>query len=374
MRVLVNREALQQTLKLFSGVVLTRTTKPILTCILMTAKEKRLILRATNMEIVIDAIMNQVDVSKEGTVAVPYGKLSEIVGVVGDNTVTLTDEGKDVLSVKTSHSLFRVFCHPIEEFPPMSIPDPNGSIKVLGEVIRDLIARTEFAMSRELSNYAINGLLLECRDKSLHAVATDGHRLSLAKAQLTDETAQRLSVVVPTKAVEAMLRAIEESDEVRIQNSQNRITVWISGEDKTEPHVTISSAVLEGTFPPYSDVIPTNHPNKFTVMRDRLIDGLRQASIFTCEESKGLRFSCGDSMMKITSRDAEAGEAKVDVQVDRVSGGGDVEVGFNPKYMADFAKAASTEEITMEFNTGNKAGLFRSGPDYLYVVMPMQTS
>ena len=134
----------------------------------------------------------------------------------------------------------------------------------------------------------------------------------------------------------------------------------------------MSCSLVEGTFPPYQDVIPKDSDKKVTMNRDRFLSAVRRAALLTNEESKGVRLAFGNNTLSIQSRAPEMGEAKIDLPVEYT--GEAIEIGFNPNYLMDALKVADNEQVTFEMKTPNKPGLLRSGPGFLYVVMPVNLS
>lgn len=375
MRILVNREALRSVLRLFGNVVPVRINKPILTCILASAKNKRLVLTATDMEMTVQATLLQVDVSEDGEVAIPYEKLAGIADVSQSDTVTIKAEPDATISVKAGTSSFRIFTFSRDEFPPVGLAAMNGSMMIPASVLRSAIERTAFAAATEPTRYAIDGVLLEGSNKKFSMTATNGHRLAHVKVSLETPSDVKFKSIVPNRAVKVIRRAIQNDQNVRIQTEQNRLTLFILAEGSDEPHVIISTSLMEGNFPSYADVIPERSDHVFQIDRDAFNDALRQANVFIGPESKGMRFQCGQSDIEISARDPERGEAKVTLRAERTTGEqGGVLIGFNPEYVADFIGAAETKLVTLGLTTGNKAGLLRSGPDYVYVVMPVNLS
>ena len=135
---------------------------------------------------------------------------------------------------------------------------------------------------------------------------------------------------------------------------------------------TMSTALVEGTFPPYNDVIPKDSDKKVSINRDRFFSAVRRAALLTNEESKGVRLAFGANTLSISSRAPEMGEAKIDLPVEYA--GEAIEIGFNPIYLMDALKVADQETVTFELKTPNKPGLLKSGPGFQYVVMPVNLS
>lgn len=378
MKLLVNRAALVEALGLASSVVLSRTPKPVLTCVKLvagnTGNTKTLTVVATDMELALQYTLTQVDIATPGVALIPAGKLSEIVNNSPDDTLTL-ETTSDTTAIKGSDANYKVFGYNAEEFPPVSAFEGNPDFTLTAGSLRTLLDRTRFAAAREMTRFAINGVLFEKKGKKLSLVATDGHRLAQTKDDTTGEVGRDLSAVVPIKAINLIERLLTDPEQtVSLQFKENKLYVQVSSGEGGAGGVaaTMSTSLVEGTFPPYNDVIPKDSDKKVTLNRDRFFSAVRRAALLTNEESKGVRLSFASGTLSISSRAPEMGEAKIDLPVEYA--GEAIEIGFNPNYLMDALKVADQETVTFEMKTPNKPGLLKSGPGFLYVVMPVNLS
>ena len=373
MKVLVNRAALVQALGLAGSVVLTRTPKPVLTCVKLLAGQKdgvkSLTLIATDMELALQYTLTQVDIAAEGVALIPAGKLSEIVNNSPDDTLTL-ETAADTTTIKGADAQFKVFGFNAEEFPPISSFEGAPDFTITAGALRQLLDKTRFAAAREMTRYAINGVLFEKKGKKLSLVATDGHRLAHTKDDVASE-GRDITAVVPIKAINLIERLLTDPEQiVALQFKENRLFIQITGEGGAA--ATMSTSLVEGTFPPYNDVIPKDSDKKAQIDREKFLSAVRRAALLTNEESKGVRLAFGNNTLTITSRAPEMGEAKIDLPVEY--NGEPVEIGFNPIYLMDALKVADTQQLTFEMKQGNKPGLLKSGTNFQYVVMPVNLS
>lgn len=373
MKLLVNRAALVEALGLASSVVLSRTPKPVLTCVKLvagnTGNAKTLTVTATDMELALQYTLTQVDIATAGVALIPAAKLSEIVNNSPDDTLTLETTG-DTTAIKGSDANYKVFGFNAEEFPPISAFEGTADFSLSAGALRKLLDRTRFAAAKEMTRYAINGVLFEKKGKKIMLVATDGHRLAQTKDETTEAGAGRdVSAVVPIKAINLIERLLTDPEQtVSLQFKENKLFVQVSSEAGGVT-ATMSTALVEGTFPPYNDVIPKDSDKKVVLNRARFESAVKRAALLTNEESKGVRLSFAAGTLSISSRAPEMGEAKIDLPVEYE--GEAIDVGFNPLYLMDALKVADQETVTFELKTPNKPGLLKSGPGFLYVVMPV---
>ncbi|MCH7792481.1 MAG: DNA polymerase III subunit beta [Planctomycetes bacterium] len=384
MKVICDRAALLDAIILVSGVVASRTPRPQLTCVKLSTGTVdgagELSLAATDAEISLILRTAKVDIVEPGEVLVPAEKLRQIVAAE-DNEPTLTIESEqDMCHVRGEDAHFRLVGYPASEFP--AIPDfhavvAEGKARTVLTIqsgpLGEMIARTIFATARENTRYAINGVLLNRVGKRIEMVATDGRRLALSRADATsaDGGDETVSCIIPTKALSMLQKLLVSGDErVTIAITDNQILFAIGGDG--DARAVLASNLVEGTFPPYEDVIPKDQDKKVTFDRDLLNSAVRRAALLTNEESRGVRMSFHgeEKRVELTSRAPEMGEADIQIDV-RGYDGEDIEIGFNPHFITDALKVITEPEIIMELKAPNKPGLMKSGDDFLYVVMPV---
>ena len=389
MKVVCDRAALLEAINLVSGVVATRTPRPQLTCVKLTAakhgKGGTLTLTATDAEISLRLRVDNVDVQQPGETLIPADKLRQIVSAE-DNEPTLTLEASgDTVDIRGEDAHFKVYGHPPEEFPAVAEfkaavsgaggnPPAKAVFKHPAKSLGELISRTLFATARENTRYAINGVLLSREGKKLEMVATDGRRLALCRATLTEKDGPSVKCIVPTKALTLLQRLLGSAQgDVHVAITDNQILFNLSGgEDGGDETAVLASNLVEGAFPPYEDVIPKDNDKTVHVDRDVLFSAVRRAALLTNEESRGVRlsFTGSDKRLDLSSRAPEMGEANIQVDLTEYKGE-DVAIGFNPGFITDALKVVTDPDVIIELKKENKPGLIRSGEDFLYVVMPV---
>jgi len=388
MKVICDRGALLDAVNLVSGVVNTRTPRPQLQCIRLEATIEdgagELSLAATDADVAVVVRIGRVDVETPGAALVMSDKLSQIVRAE-DNDPTLTIETKgENCHIRGSDAHFQLHGYDPADFPPM--PDfqriaaggaeQNPARTIFAHragSLTSLISRTTFATARENSRYAINGVLFKRDGKKLELVATDGRRLALARDTISEAGNDGpVSCIIPTKALSLVSKLAEDPDEpINIAITDNQV-VFAFGPLDDQCRAVLSTNLVEGTFPPYEDVVPKDHDIKVIFDRDVLASAVRRAALLTNEESRGVRmsFTGKNKQVELSSRAPEMGEASVTVDLAGFEGA-DLEIGFNPVFIIDALKVIEQPEILMELKGPNKPGLFRSGNEFLYVVMPV---
>lgn len=365
MKVICNRGALLEALNVIGNIPNARTTKPALQCVKLTAAEDRLTLAATDLEVAIRYTDAQVQVDKEGETLVQSDRLRDIVRESVDDTLSMELVG-DQISIRGQDSHFKLLTQPVSEFPP--IPDMEGKpqFTVQGGQLKKLINRTLFAVAKESTRYAFNGVLLLARGKKLDLVSTDGRRLAQAKGDLGsagDLPKEGAKAIIPAKALQLIEKLIDDPEEqVGFQIRENQVIF-------TTLHATLTATLVDGQFPPFEDVIPRDADKKMTAGTADFLSAIRRASLLTTEENKGVRMSFSKKGLVLSSRSPESGEATVNFACKYE--GSDIEIGFNPTFLTEALRVVDCDEISLELTAPNRPGLLRGEEDFIYVIMPV---
>ena len=379
MKVLCDRGALLDAISLVSGVVASRSPRPQLKCVKLTATKNgaagQLMLEATDAELSMTLLTERVDVEQPGEALIPADKLMQIVRAEeNEPTLTLEVEG-DTTHIRGADAHFQLRGFEAKDFPEVpgfaAMAGDGSAFAVKAGSLTNLVRRTLFAAARENSRYAINGVLVVREGKKLEFVATDGRRLAFCRDTLAED-GDPVRCIVPSKALTTLSKLIDDPDEtVTISITDNRIVFAFSLGDGTG-RALIASNLVEGSFPPYEDVIPKGHDIKVGFDRDVLASAVRRAALLTNEESRGVRlaFTAADKKLELSSRVPEMGEARIEVDLVSMEGG-DVEIGFNPGFITDALRVIDDPQVMLELKAPNKPGLLRSGADFVYVVMPV---
>lgn len=383
MKVICDRSALLHAVNLVAGVVPARSTKAELSCLKLSAKKTSgkggggfITLSATDAEISLRLSRTQVEVQEPGELLIPADRVRAIISAE-ENEPTLTFESEgDVCQIKGRDARFKIFGYPVGNFPPIpEFPENDASADLFtinaGQLLQ-LISRTTFSVARDNSRYAINGVLLKRSGKKLEVVATDGRRLALARgtADSVGGGDKNTQCIIPTKALSLVMKLIsDEESSVRVAVTSNQV-LFAFDSDGGAAGTVLASNLVEGTFPPYEDVIPKDQDKKAKFDVAVLSSAVRRAALLTNEESRGVRLAFVGKGMKMTSRTPEMGEAEIDVSLEEYEGG-DIEIGFNPAFLSDALKVVPEQHVMLELKAPNKPGLIRSGTDFMYVVMPV---
>jgi DNA polymerase-3 subunit beta len=294
---------------------------------------------------------------------VPADKIRDIVRESVDDTLSIEITG-DTANIRGQDSHFKIFTQKTSEFPPVPDFEGEADLEIPGGLLKQLIGQTIFATQKDATRYAFNGVLFAIKGKKLALVSTDGRRLAMSKGDLiSDKLTEGAKVIVPTKALTLLDKLIADpEDTVGMQVRENQVMFHTSS-------ATLTTNLVEGQFPPFEDVIPKDCDKKMTAATADFLGAIRRAALLTTEESKGVRLQFTKKGLVVTSRSPESGEATVNFPCKYE--GTDVEIGFNPTFLTDALRVVDSDEISLELTASNRPGLLKGGPNFLYVIMPV---
>jgi len=364
MKVNFNRAALAEALGLLTSVVPSRTPKPILQCVQITAEGKQARLCATDLEVGIGYTASEVQIEQDGEAIVPADRLAAIVRESLDEVLFFeADEG--TCRIRGSDSHFTIYGHEPGQYP--QVPDFEGQadIEITLEQLQSGIEQCLFATARESSRYAINGVLWEIKDKRLVLVATDGRRLARCQVKLSSAQGKDKAegMIVPAKTMGLLDKlGADEKEPVRVKLAENRIVISCA-------NVVISSNLVEGKFPKYEDIIPTDYDKKLALSTEATLSAVRRSALLTTEESRGIKLALEAGKLVFSCRAPEAGDAEVEMAVEYE--GEPLEIGFNPQFLLDVLRVIRVPHLELELGQPDRPGVIKCGSDFLYVLMPI---
>ncbi len=360
------RDDILEPLSAVSGIIERRHTLPILSNVLIEPGDGGLGFLATDIEIQITARAAVEQRSEARAVTVGARKLVDILRALPESAeVTLQQQDKRLL-VKAGKSRFSLQTLPAEDFPRLSRPGgETARFQLAQKALRHLLGMVQYAMAQQDIRYYLNGLLMVVEGEQLKLVATDGHRLAYA-AMALESALPRQEVIVPRKTVIELGKLLADSeDPVEVELSAAQAAFRFGG-------VELVSKLVDGKFPDYARVIPTQHKNTLRVEREVLRQSLLRAAILSNEKFRGVRWVLTDSSLKIVSSNAEQEEAQEELDVQYA--GEALDIGFNVNYLLDVLNNIQGAEVECLFGDAASSTLFQfaSEPEFRYVVMPMR--
>jgi DNA polymerase-3 subunit beta len=363
MKLTATREELLAPLQSVIGVVERRQTMPVLANVLLSARDNRLAITGTDLEVELVAA-TKVSLEQPGDITVPGRKLLDIFRALPEGvSVTLSTEGERVI-VRAGRSRFTLSTLPAAEFPVVEEINAAQVLSLAQGEFRRLIDKTHFSMAQQDVRYYLNGLLLETQDSTLRAVATDGHRLALSEMTLS-APAKAGQVIVPRKGVLELQRILGTEGTVELAIGTNHVRAQIGD-------IRFSSKLIDGRFPEYGRVIPSSPPKQVQADRELLRNALQRTAILSNEKYRGIRLGVRTDLLTIQAHNPEQEEAEDQVEV--VYAGDEVEIGFNVNYLLDALSAIEGDKVEIGLSDSNSSCLIHAPglTQTRYVVMPMR--
>lgn len=364
MKLTATREQILGPLQSVIGVVERRQTMPVLSNVLLSARNNRLSITGTDLEVELVAATD-VQVQQAGDVTVPGRKLLEICRALPDNSqLTLMTEA-DRATLRCGRSRFTLATLPAAEFPIVEEINAELTLSVAQADFRRLIDKTHFSMAQQDVRYYLNGMLLEADGSTLRAVATDGHRLALCEIALSAPVGTKQQVIVPRKGVLELQRCLGSDGQLELAIGSNHVRAQIGD-------IRFTSKLIDGRFPDYGRVIPTRPSRVVEADRETLRQALQRTAILSNEKYRGIRLQLKADLLTVQAHNPEQEEAEDQVEV--LYSGEEMEIGFNVTYLLDALSAIDTERVQVGLTDSNSSCLITGHgvSSTRYVVMPMR--
>lgn len=365
MKFSIQRETLLKPLQLVAGAAERKSTRAILANVLLQLSTHQLVMTATDTEVELQVRVTLPEPAEPGETTVPARKFIEICrNLKADSTLQLHEDNSQI-HIRAGNSHFHLATLPANEFPDLDQLPADIEFNIAQNDLRYLLEATQFSMAHNDVRYYLNGVFLRIDNNSIHAVATDGHRLALCQIR-DDSFSGDAQFIIPRKAVIELLRLLEDSDEsVTVGLSQNHLRV-------ASKLCTFTSKLINGRFPDYQRVIPKSSGQNMVIERDILKEALSRVSILSNEKYRGIRLQVRENQLRLMANNPEQEEAEEVLTVQYQ--GEDLDIGFNVGYILDVLSNISPGDVRLEF-TGSKSSLLIYSlvdAQRTYVIMPMR--
>ena len=371
MEISISKSDLLKELTVTQGVVERKTTIPILSNFLFEASADKLSITATDLDLSLRTAC-PAKVKKEGSCTVPARKLYDYVKLLGDGEISIKLLENHWVQIRSGRSNTKMVGMARANFPALPAFPTESSIQLPAQVLRNLIAKTIFAISNEESRYTLNGALLVLKPDAIIMVATDGHRLahfehSNSKIAVSGE----MKILVPKKAMAELSTLLNSTDAPSVDFAKDESTLFFRVGGRL-----LTSRQLTGQFPNYEAVLPRDNNKSVAVHCDELSAAIQRVAQFADERSSAIRLRVEKNELKISSSNTETGESEDTLET--AFTGDPMMIGFNSQYLLEFLKVVGTGDVRFEFKDSQSAGQLRpdEAPDseykYRYIVMPMR--
>ena len=370
----VNSSDLLKALSHIHGIVEVRHTLPILSNIIITAKDNNLTLSSTNLDIFCSDKLNA-EVLSSGEISVSAVTFYEIIKRLpnGSEIQATFDYESSSLILKCGRSKFNLTTMQTDDFPTISDSDLITKFILSSSELIRMIDKTKFAISNEETRYYLNGIFLHKTQKNsidiLRAVATDGHRLAQYDIPLPQGAEEMTGLIIPKKTILELRRILDDaSGDINIQLNENKIKFSFS-------ELNIISKVIDGTFPDYTKVIPQNNDKTFTTNNAELKSAVDRVSAVAINEetkSKAIKLSIESNKLLLSVDSSSKGSANEEIDLDYNKER--VEIGFNSRYLVDICNEIDGEEVSINLLDSISPAIIldKSDENLFFVLMPMR--
>ncbi len=366
MKFKVEKEQMNSALAQVQAVINPKNPLPLLQNVLVEAKAGKLDFRATDMDMTLCTTIDA-DIEEEGVTTMPAKRIlvvfKELRGDAAD--VVVNDEHKAF--IKSGAASFRLHGMPAEDYP--ELPDLGADVVSFAlpqATLKTMLRRVSYAAMDDASRPILSSVLLSCADGTLAAVATDSRRLALVETPLDDAPAAAVDLIIPLKAVNELLRILDDEGTVDIRASARQASFAFGS-------FTLVTKLMEGKYPNFRQVIP-HRDNAFrvTVDREEFLSALRRTSQLVIDKISGINLNISADKVEIVAQEAEIGEGR-DVIAARYEGS-DLSISFNPAFLMDALKVLTEDEVYLELVDDMSPGIMGCASSFKYVIMPIRLS
>ena len=363
MLIKINQSDLIKSINIVIKAISTKTTLPILECIVIKTMGSSIKLIANDMELGIETILNG-EVLKEGSIALNSRLFSDIVRKLSNNLVEINTDDNYKATIKCGKSVFTISGQSIEEFPVLPQIERIKSITLSQFSLKEMIRQTIFSISNNENMKVMTGELIEINNNNLRIIALDGHRISIRKIALEGEH-ENIKAVVPGKTLSEISKILssEIADEVTIYFSNKHIVFEFS-------NTTVNSRLIDGEFYNVDQMISSDYETKININRRELLENMDSALPFITEkEKKPVILNITENNMNISIK-TTVGNMNTDMEL--VKEGKDILIGFNPVLIMDALKVVEDENIDIYlFNSKAPCFIKNKEESYLYIILPV---
>lgn len=369
----ISKDEFLRGLQKVQGIVDSKGAMPILSNILLKTRPDGIDIFATDLDLGIKGFYSATIIS-EGSGTVNGRKIHEIVRELPKEEIHLKSDNKNNwIYITCKKSNFRIASLPPEEYPAFPTYKEENVLVIETNLLKEMLRKTNFAISTDETRYTLNGVLLVSEDENLSMVGTDGHRLAFIQKNRGFEKQQKVEIIIPKKTQLELLKMLEGC---AANQEDGKKTISISVEKnhvafKMEKLILVSR-LIDGRFPNYRQVLPKDNNEIAKINRDVFIHALKRVVLLADEKSKMVKFGVQDNLMVLVSDSSELGEAREEIDIEFK--GKTITIGLNAKYVMDTLSAIDSEMISFRLKDDKSSCLITPADDedYRCIVMPMR--
>jgi len=363
MEFVISKSELGALIGKIQNVVPQKAPIPILSHVLIEAKQGELIFTATDLTVGIRCF-TKAKVVQEGALSLPSKRFFQLVRELTDSQIEITAHASEMAEIRAGTSRFKLNGMNKQDYPTLPNLKEGFKFTIKAQDLKEMLYRTAFAVSREDNRYVLTGVLMRIQNGKAVFVGTDGKRLAKTETvvHLTEDFSGEF--ILPLKAVEEILKILNDKDE--------EVTVYLTS-DKAAFETSsslIMTKLLSGDYPDFEQILSTQSEIVLTLHREELITLLRQISLFTADSYHSVRFTFEPGELILTANTANIGEGKVSMPVNYE--GSKMDIAFNPHFFLDILRHSSDETVNLGITDSYNPGIITDSTASLFILMPMR--
>jgi len=371
MKFIVSSTLLLKQLQAIGGVINSSNTLPILDNFLFELDKDGLTISASDLETTMTAKVVVAKAEKTGSIAIPAKILLDTLKTFSDIPITFTIEPKTTYAIEISagEGKYKLTGHNADEFPKTPTLESSSSVEIGSEVLAKAINKSLFATGNDELRPVMSGVFCQLSPENITFVATDAHKL--VRYRRADAKSNEVSSFILPKKPLTLLKNLLLYDESKIKIEYNTTNAFFAFSN-----FNLICRLIDGKYPNYDAVIPTNNPNKLIIERIPFLNSIKRVSIFSNQSTHQVRFKISGKELTLSAEDLDfANEAKERLTCQYE--GEDMEIGFNSKFILEMLNNIDSDEVCLEMSAPNRAGLLipvnneNKKEDLLMLVMPV---
>ena len=304
----------------------------------------------------------EADISQSGATTLPARRFFSICRELPNHQIDI-NVSNDVAEISSGASNFKLEGLSKDDFPPMPTFEESFSYKLKQGTLRDILQKTSYAASTDESRAILNGSLMSFHDNKLTVVCTDGRRLALVEHEVDVDEAADLDIVVPTKTVGELIKTLDAEGEASIKTSATQVAFEFG-------NIFIISKLIDGTYPNYRQVIPSQCEERIPIDRETLLSAVRRVSLMLDDQTASVKIKITENRIELLTSSPEVGEARESIPVKYA--GKEITIAFNPAFLMAPLKHLDSDEVFLELSDELSPGVIKSNVPFLYVIMPIR--
>lgn len=362
MKIKINKEAFVNGLQLVHGAVGARPTLPVLSNVLLQAKQKKLWLTTTDLEISMRCSI-EAEIDKPGATTLPEKRLLSIVRELPAETIDIEVTDGHKAKINCGASYFKIHGLADDDFPPLPELSGGNSYSVDRLALKDMLQKTAYAASSDETRFVLNGNLFSFKNEKLIVVATDGRRLALSEQEVDFPKEAEADLIVPTKTIVELMKTLNGEGPMKIHAVKNQVAFEV---DDT----LLVSKLIDGQYPNFRQVIPTSSEQRIVVEREMLLTVIRRVALLISDKAFSVKLTFAKNKLTVSASAPEVGEAEESMPIK--FSGKEIAIAFNPDYIMDPLKNIENDEVYIELTDETGPGVIKCDGAFLYVLMPVR--